>query len=212
MKLYYSPGACSLAPHIVLEEIGRPYQTHLVSSMDGSTKTAEYLEINPKGRVPVLDTGTDVITEVPAIMTYLARTYPESKLLDDSPINFARALEWMNWLASGVHALPVAQIWRVERFADDPDAYSSIKRQGMLNLESSYQMIEQKLQELPDLWVIGNSYSIVDAYLLVFYRWGNRLGLDMKPTFPVWTKHALALLEREAVQKVLEHEQISIWE
>ncbi len=97
LKLYYSPGACSLAPHIVLQEIAEPFEIELISSMDGSTTSKSYLEINPKGRVPVLRIGEKTITEVPAIMTYLALTYPQSQLLSDAPKELARSIEWMNW-------------------------------------------------------------------------------------------------------------------
>ena len=216
MKLYYSPGSCSLAPHIVLEELlinsGQPYETKLVSSMDGSTQTKEYLGINPKGRVPALDIGGIIITEAPAIMIYLAQTNTGSDLLDGTPIKIARAIEWMNWLSSSVHALPVAQNWRTERFSDDQACYQSIQEKGMGNLRSSYLQLEEKLSASNSKWTNGDSYSIVDPYLLVFYRWGNRLGLEMKTLYPVWTEHAFSMLDRKAVVNVLDHEGISIWE
>ena len=77
MKLYYSPGACSLAVHIALAEIGKPYETTLVSTSDGSTWADAYLEINPRGKVPTLVDQGHVITEVSAILMYLAQTNPE---------------------------------------------------------------------------------------------------------------------------------------
>ena len=80
MKIYYSPGACSLAAHIVLEEIGLPYERELISSMDGSTESATYLSINPKGRVPALDIGGALITEVSAITAYLGMSYPQKAM------------------------------------------------------------------------------------------------------------------------------------
>jgi len=216
MKLYYSPGSCSLAPHIVLEELnlslGQSYETELVSSMDGSTQSKQYLGINPKGRVPALDIGGEIITEAPTIMLYLALTQPKANLLDQTPLILARAMEWMCWLSSSVHALPVAQMWRTERFSDDKSTHGSIQAQGMRNLQSSYQQIEEKLSNTNSVWVNADSYSIVDAYLLVFYRWGNRLDLNMKSQFPNWTQHALAMLDRKAVLNVLDHEEISIWE
>ena len=211
MKLYYSPGSCSLAPHIVLEEIGNPYETELVSAMDGSTKSAEYLKINPKARVPALDIGSQILTEAPAILVYLALSNPDAKLLDESPHQITKAIEWMNWLSSGVHALPVAQNWRVERFSDDENSYPGIRHKGMQNLHDSYQMIEDRMSAAGDRYALGDRYSIVDPYLLVFYRWGNRLGLDMEKRNPNWTRHTRALLERPAVVNVLEAEDISVW-
>jgi len=206
-KLYYSPGACSLAPHIVLEEIREPFDIELVSSMDGSTSTAEYLKINPKGRVPVLDIGESVITEVSAILTYLALTYPKSELLENTPVGLARAIEWMNWL-TGIHSSVIAQNWRVERFSNNPSAHKDIQVKGMENLIEVCGQIDTKLRNLK--WAVGEKYSIVDPYLLVFFRWGNRLGLDMKE-YLHWTKHAKLVEQRKAVQSVLKVENISIW-
>jgi len=206
-KLYYSPGACSLAPHIVLEEIGEPFDIELVSSMDGSTSTAEYLKINPKGRVPVLDIGESVITEVSAILTYLALTYPQSDLLENTPTGLARAIEWMNWL-TGIHSSVIAQNWRVERFSNNPSAHKDIQVKGMENLIEVCGQIDTKLRNLK--WAVGEKYTIVDPYLLVFFRWGNRLGIDMKE-YLHWTKHAKLVEQRKAVQSVLKVENISIW-
>ena len=206
-KLYYSPGACSLAPHIVLEEIREPFDIELVSSMDGSTSTAEYLKINPKGRVPVLDIGESVITEVSAILAYLALTYPKSDLLENTPTGLARAIEWMNWL-TGIHSSVIAQNWRVERFSNNLSAHKDIQVKGMENLIEVCGQIDTKLRNLK--WAVGEKYSIVDPYLLVFFRWGNRLGLDMKE-YLHWTKHAKLVEQRKAVQSVLKVENISIW-
>ena len=176
LKLYYSPGACSLAPHIVLQEIEEPFEIELISSMDGSTTRKEYLEINPKGRVPVLGIGEKTITEVPAIMAYLALTYPQYHLLSDTPEELARSIEWMNWLSS-IHSSIVAQIWRVERFSNDISAHGGIQEKGMENLGDVYAQVDDNLKDKK--YAMGGNYSIVDPYLLVFFRWGNRLGLDM---------------------------------
>ncbi|MEH6631456.1 MAG: glutathione S-transferase family protein [Halopseudomonas aestusnigri] len=208
MKLYYSQGACSFAPHIVLEEINIPYTAELVSSMDGSTRAPEYLKINPKGRVPVLETGGEIITEAAAIMTYLAFNNPRCGLIGKTPLSIARTVEWMNWL-SGVHAFAIAQNWRTERFSDDVRAHEGIQTKGMENLKDIYSLIDQKLRDVK--WAVGDEYSIADPYLLVFFRWGNRLGLNMRE-YKNWTLHAERMEQRAAVITVLEKEEISIWE
>ncbi len=120
----------------------------------------------------------------------------------------ARAIEWMNWL-SGIHASIIAQNWRTERFSDDIDAHKGIQAKGMQNLFETYAQIDVKLQT--EKWAVGDSYSIADPYLLVFFRWGNRLGLDMT-IFSNWTNHAKRIEQRRAVQTVLVKEEISIWE
>ena len=207
LKLYYSPGSCSLAPHIVLEEISEQFDIELVSSMDNSTSTAGYLKINPKGRVPVLDIGESIITEVSAILTYLALTFPQADLLENTPTGLARAIEWMNWL-TGIHSSVIAQNWRVERFSNDLSAHKDIQIKGMENLIEVCDQIDSKLQS--HKWAVGEKYSIVDPYLLVFFRWGNRLGLNMR-AYSHWTKHAELMEQRKAVQSVLKVDNISIW-
>ncbi len=207
MKLYYSPGACSFAPHIVLEEINMPYEIELVSTMDGSTRTHEYLQINPKGRVPVLDLNGEIITEAAAIMICLALQNPDSNLIQNTPIGMARTIEWMNWL-SGIHAFAIAQNWRTERFSDDTQAHEALQAKGMNNLQDLYSLIDAKLEGTK--WAVGSEYSITDPYLLVFFRWGNRLGLKMSD-YKNWTRHAERMECRPAVISVLEKEEISIW-
>ena len=179
--------------------------------MDGSTQSPEYLGVNPKGRVPALAIDGQILTEAPAIMTYLALTNPDNGLLGNMPIDTARALEWMNWMSSGIHALAIAQNWRVERFSDDEKSFDGIRKKGMVNLRASFELVEGKLHNTPGRWAVADRYSIVDPYLLVFFRWGNRLGLDMKSAFPQWTKHAQAMLKRQAVLNALTDEDIDIW-
>lgn len=208
MKLYYSPGACSLAAHIVLEEIGKPYETELVSSSDGSTRSASYLGLNPKGRVPMLNDGDQNITEATAIMMYLASINPSLNLVDNDPLPLARTLEWMNWLAT-IHAQIIAQQWRVYRFTDDVAAHAGIQAKGKANFIEVCRLIDEKIGQSD--WAVGNQYSIADPYLLVFFKWGNRIGVDMK-LYKNWTRHALKMEQRQAVQKVLRAEGISLWE
>lgn len=207
LTLYYSPGACSLAPHIVLAEIGVPFELILVSTADGSTRSSKHLQVNPKGRVPVLDTEHERITEASAIMTWLALMHPEKELIANTPLGLARTIEWMNWLA-GIHAAVIAQNWRTERFSDDESAHQKIQHKGMENLQQTYEQIESLLKDRT--WAVADTYSVADPYLLVFFRWGNRLGLDMSQ-FPGWTEHAKNMQQREAVKSVLATEEISIW-
>lgn len=208
MKLYYSPGACSLAPHIVLEEIGKPYEIQLVSTADGSTGSSEYLTINAKGRVPLLIDGELSITEASAIMTYLALTNPTSNLIDSTPLQLARTIEWMNWLAT-VHTQAIAQNWRAERFTDDEKAHAGIQKKGMENLSHACNHIDRQLENKN--WAVNDQYSVADPYLLVFFRWGNRLGVNMRQ-YEHWAQHATQMEKRRAVRSVLNAEKISLWE
>ena len=209
--LYYSPQSCSLAPHIVLEEIGAPYAIELVTATDGlMTGTPAWRAVNPKARVPALSgvPGTaggseGVLTEAHAILVYLARTNPAVGLLPQGHAGEARAVEWMNWLASNVHAMSFGQIWRPERFVADPALFPAVQARGMETLQEQYAYIERLLGDGRD-WAVPGGYSVVDTYLLVFYRWGGRIGLDMKAACPEWAALSRRTVARPAVRRVLD--------
>ena len=219
-RLYYSPGACSMAPHIVLEEIGAPFELELVSSRgerEGAmTATAEWRRVNPKGRIPALAPvpgsagGADaLLTEVPAILYYLAARHPEAGLLPLEPAGVARCLEWMNWLSGNVHAMAYGQIWRAQRFSAEESALASIRDQGRRNLLGQYAYIEALLGDGRE-WAVPGSYGIVDAYLLVFFQWGQRIGLHMRADFPAWSAATDRVLDRPAVARALATEGVTI--
>ncbi|NTE85760.1 glutathione S-transferase family protein [Agrobacterium rubi] len=207
--LYASPGSCSLAPHIVLEDIGSPYHVMYVSTDKGETKTAEFREVNPKGRVPVLAESGFILTEAPAILLHLAQTSPSQSLLQLDGDDLVRSVEWFNWLSGTVHAIAVRMIWRPEYFSDDPPQHPAIVEKGRQHLLEAFSLVEMKMGARK--WAVGDRYTVVDPYLLVFYRWGNRMLIDMQHAFPAWTTHAKRLAERKPVQDALSQENISLW-
>ena len=209
--LYASPGASSLAPHIVLQEIGAPFELALVvhHGEGADTHKLAFQKMNPKGRVPVLTDGEFVLTESAAIIVFLASQHQEAGLMPQGPDGFVRAIEWFNWLSSAVHAVAVRMVWRADFFSGDPAAHPAIVSKGHEHLAHAHSLIEQRLQGRD--YAVGNAYSIVDPYLLVYYRWGNRMQLDMAGRFPAWTAHARRLETRPAVQRALAAEQISLW-
>jgi glutathione S-transferase len=217
-KLYYSPKSCSLAPHIVLEEIGKPYETELAQAGEGGrTRTHEWHAINPKGRVPALTNvpgsiggAPNLLTEVPAILNYLADTNPEAGLVPNDASGRARVNEWLNWLSSNVHAMSFGQIWRPERFVDDQRLYGVVQEKGRCNLADQFTYIEELLGD-GRKWAVGDAYSIADPYLLLFWRWGNRIEMDMA-LYPAWSDLALRVMDRPAVRRVVERTGISdVW-
>lgn len=143
--LYYSPGACSLAVHIVLEELAAPFGLTLASTSDGGTQSPEYLRLNAKGRVPVLVTGDSVLTEAPAILIYLASAYPAAHLLDASVEALVKSVEWFNWLSGTVHAVAVRQVWRPESFTLDPTAHAAIVGKREESLRKAFTRIDTRL-------------------------------------------------------------------
>jgi glutathione S-transferase len=207
--LHHSPGACSLAPHIVLEEIGLPFALNLVSTASGGTQSPEHLRLNPKGRVPVLVWGDEVLTEAPAILLHLALQHPTAALMPEGDAGLVRAVEWFNWLSGSVHAVAVRQVWRPQTFTTRAEPHDDIVAQGHQALRTAFALIESRLAGRE--WAVGGRYSIVDPYLLVFFRWGNRMGHAMRTAYPAWAQHSQRLLERPAVGRALATEGISIW-
>ncbi|RZJ11476.1 MAG: glutathione S-transferase family protein [Rubrivivax sp.] len=207
--LHASPGSCAFAPHIVLEEIGAPYHLELMSPGHPETRSDAFRQLNPKGRIPVLVSGNFVLTEAPAILLHLGLAHPTAGLIGQDPEHIVRAVEWTNWLSGTVHAVAVRMVWKADHFLPDPATHAPLIEHGMTHLLSAFSLIEAKLQDRP--YALGDRYSVVDPYLLVFFRWGNRMRVDMRSRYPVWTDHAKRLERRDAVQRALAQEAISLW-
>jgi glutathione S-transferase len=211
LTLYYWPGACSLAAHIVLEESGLPFRAVKVNFAEAEQKTPAYLSINPKGRVPALATPSGVLTENPAILYYLARQMPEKKqeVMDwpMDPTDAARCIEWLAWCASTLH-VAFAHISRSERYADSVEGKTEVAKKGAESCRPLWESVERRLALAASPWALGERYSVVDPYLQVFWNWGrgDRLKYDMTRDFPSWTRHAQRLAERPAVQRAFVRE------
>ncbi len=201
---YYAPGACSLASHIALEEAGAKFSAAPLVFASQQQRHPRYLAINPQGRVPALVVGNAVITESIAVLTYIAQRYPEAQLLPfGDPRLLARAYELMSWFASSVH-ISFGQIWRGERFTDDISTKEQLKADGRQRVLSAFQDMDRAISH--GEWFLGDRYSVVDPYALVFWRWGPRLEIDMA-AYPVWSAHANRVLGRPATQRALAREQ-----
>lgn len=211
-ELFYSPGACSLAAHIVLEEVGADYTLHLVSVEKGETVREPYLSINPKGRVPALkiDGEPEILTELPAILLYLARRYSDFGLVPTGdPLAEARSAEWLAWLAGWVHGVGFGLLLRPEQFSDDPAHRDVLVARGGAVIAASFADIEKKFQDGRQ-WATGARYSIVDPFLLVLYGWGGRMGLPMRAQYPHWSASIGRVVQRPAVTRTLAAEGLSI--
>jgi len=115
----------------------------------------------------------------------------------------------MNWLASNVHAMSYGQIWRPNRFVADERDFAAVQDKGQQNLRDHYAYIEHLLADGRE-WALGADYSVVDLYLLVFYQWGGRVGLDMQGNYPAWRRLTDRTAQRPAVQRVFADEKISL--
>jgi glutathione S-transferase len=209
LTLYYSPGACSLAPHIMLEEVGAAYETVRVSLVDGDQRKPAYLALNPLGRVPVLVEDDFVLTETPAILSYLGHRFAETGLLPLTNLHLlARCEQLLAFFSSSVH-VAVAQVWRAPRYVEDPAAFDAVRAGGRRNLLAYFDGIEAMLADSD--WLVGGRYSVADIYPLIFYRWGLRMGEAMG-AYAAWTSHASRIIERPAVQRAVAREGLSIAE
>ena len=209
LRLFYSDGACSLAPHIALEETGAEYEPIRIDMASGEQRKADFLRINPKGRVPALAVDDWVLTENPAILQFVAQTFPDAGLWPQQLRDQARVTEWLGWIASTVH-VAYAHVRRAERYADSEAALAEIRAKGLLTCRSLWQAVDARLAEGP--WAIGETHSVADAYLLVFWTWGRGpvLGFDMAKDFPNWTAQARRMAGRAAVQRAFAREGLAL--
>jgi glutathione S-transferase len=204
ITLYYSPGSCSLAPHIVLRDVGADFALARVPVAERATYTPEYLRINPKARVPALAIDGFVVSENPAILALLGRRFPAAGLYPEGGEAEARCLEWLAWQSNTVH-IAFAQVWRAERFVEREADFPPVQASGRANIARHCATIEERLAASP--FAAGERTSVADPMLLVFYRWGLRLGMAMDG-YTAWTRHTTAMMARPAVAAAFAAEQI----
>ena len=175
IKLFYSPGSVSLASHIALEEAGAAYEAVKVDTAAGDQRKPEYLAINPKGRVPAVATGQGALTETLAILAWVAETHPQAGLLPSDPWARAQAHAFNSYLASTVHVAH-AHGRRGARWADEESSYADMRRKVPQTMAACFQLIEDELLAGP--FVLGEAFSVCDAYLFTVARWleGRRCG------------------------------------
>lgn len=202
LTLYYSPGACSLAPHILLEEAGARFVAECFPIAEGAHQQPDYLLINPHGRVPTLRVGAEVVTENIAIMTYIAGRFPNAELIPADSLHAARVYEHLSFFVSSVH-IAFAQLWRAERFADDATTHPAIQESGRRTLPGFFAEIEAMLEDRA--FLVGHSFTAADTYPFIFHRWARRIGVEVD-CYPAWVSHTRRLLARPSVQRALTRE------
>ena len=182
LTLYFAPGSSSMAVHITLHEIGVAFEGKPMSFKKDDMRSPDYLALNPEGKVPTLVIDGQPLTEVAAILFYLAKRYPDAGLLprDDSEAD-ARALSWMSFAASTLHPA---------------------RRHGLDHAREVWGIADRRLGSG---WALGR-YSIADIHLFrLYWRLANSLKLSPE-TFPNLTAHYARMMARPAVQKTIEIE------
>jgi glutathione S-transferase len=203
LTLYYAPGACSMAAHIVLEESGEKYTPQRVDLAKGEQKTDAYLKIHPLGRVPALrlDSG-EPLSENTAILPYLGKRFG---LWPKDATAEAKALSLIGFFAASVHPAH-AHVGRPERYTADASAFPGIKDMG---LKTFHGYLKQTDAMLDGREWLSDRYSVLDPYAFVFYTWGVRRELPMGE-LKNYTAFKDRMLKRPAVQRVVEDEKIKV--
>jgi glutathione S-transferase len=201
MKLYMTPGSCSTAIHIILEELEEVFEAHIVNLPAGDQFKPDYLAINPKANIPALmrQDGT-VLTEVPAIAFWLGRARGRGKLWPKDVENETRALEMMTFVAGSIHGHGFARIFATGNFSPDSSLHESIKAQGRLLVEKTFSIVNKALEGKS--WIAGD-YSVADAVLFYVEFWADKTEIDLPQNV---LRHYRAMLERPAVSQVLREE------
>jgi len=199
LTLYHVPGSCSQAVRIALEEAGATYRLHCLDFERQQQQSAEYLCINHKGRVPALATAHGVLTEVPALLAYIAQCFPEASLAPGDAFTYAQMQEFNCYLSSTVH-VAYAHGRRAARWADSPAAIAEMQRKVETNMVECCMYIEQHYLRTP--WILGTTYSVADGYLYTIFGWLQRDGMEIAQ-FSKLHEHFRRMSERAAVRRAL---------
>ncbi|KAF2723779.1 hypothetical protein K431DRAFT_282473 [Polychaeton citri CBS 116435] len=233
ITLYRAPGACSLTPHILLQELGIPFKSVVmtytvagVAAADGSITAEEYKrDIHPQGYVAALQVDNTVITELPAIaltIISLARAHGKSELaadLDggDDILRRGKCMEWLAWLSGTLHGAGYGAYLRPARYSVDKSeqALELVKAKGMLTIKDCYRLIEEKLKANvaaggSEAHALGSKFTVVDVAMYNFWLWGPRNGIDMVKTYPGYTEVVRGVEKRDAVRRALEVEELPL--
>jgi glutathione S-transferase len=205
LTLYFAPHTISLATHIVLEEVGADYATVRIDFGTTQQRSPDYLKINPKGRMPALVTDRGILTETPAMLVYVAQSFPQDGLAPiDDPFLFARMQSFNAYLCSHLHVAHAHRM-RGHRWVDADDAHSiaAMQRKVPQAVGESFAMIEREMLKGP--WVMGERYTICDPYLFTLAQWLEADGVDPR-TIPRVIDHRRRMAERPTVRKAIAQE------
>ncbi|KAH6874782.1 glutathione S-transferase [Thelonectria olida] len=211
LTLYQSNGSSAFVPHAVLLHFGIPFTTILMiegpegyESADGTISHAAYLKIHPQGFVPVLDVDGETLTEVPALLNYIASLVPKARLVGDEGLGRARVAEWLNFLSGTLHGNGLAMLKRPGRFADDPAAFDALRVKGKKVVRSCFARIDGQLEGRE--FAVGDALTAADFYLYGFARLGREIRFDMETDFPNYAAHARRAEGFDGVRKAIKAE------
>lgn len=203
LTLYFAAHTCSLASHIALLDAGAPYALQRVDFSKAEQSSANYLQINPKARVPALATAHGILTETPAMLAYIAQCFPTAKLAPlDDPFAFAEVQSFNSYLCSTVHVAHAHRM-RGYRWASEEASFADMKRKVPEAVGACFSLIENRMLKGP--WVMGDHYTIADPYLFTLAQWLETDGVDPK-SVPRVTAHRTRMSERANVRRAIAEE------
>lgn len=205
LKLFYAAHTCSLATHIALEEVGADYSTVRIDFAKAQQQSPDYLKINPKGRVPALVTDRGILTETPAMLAFVAQSFPAANLaLMDDAFAFAEVQAFNSYLCSSLHVAHAHRM-RGHRWvdADDAAAIAAMQRKVPQSVTAGFELIEHDVLKGP--WVMGERYTICDPYLFTLAQWLEQDGVEPR-RIPKVIDHRRRVAERAATRKAIAEE------
>ncbi|KAF4502774.1 glutathione S-transferase GST [Fusarium agapanthi] len=211
LTLYRANGSCSLIPHAILRHYKIPFTAVRlkfgpdgVKAADGSFSNAQYRSIHPRGYVPALTVDNEVITELPAILSFITSLVPKENLLGIGPVQQAKVLEWLVFLSGTLHGLGYGAWLRPGRFSDDVAAHDKIRTKGREVIHESFERIDDGLKNRE--FIIGNSLTVVDFNVYIFARWAHEVKIDLEKEYSHYYEHVRKIETMEGVSEAVENE------
>lgn len=210
MQLYFHPGNASMAPHLLLQEIGCPFELRFVDRDRGEHRSPAYLQLNPNGRIPVLVDGELVLYEAAAICLHLADRFPQAGLAaSPGTPQRAKLYQWLLWLSNTLQAMLMHHFYP-ERMVDSGDAAAASQVQGQADVQigAMLDILDAELARHGGPWLLGQDYGAADAYALMLCRWTRAFDRPAR-SLPHLGPYLQRLLARPAVQRMFQAEGLS---
>jgi glutathione S-transferase len=211
MKLYFAPGACSFVPHTLLETAGAPFEPVLVKLHKGEQQQEPFKAINPRGQVPVLVDGEEVITQILAIVTYLDAKFPDQGFLPREPLARTRVLETLAWMNNTVHPT-FTHVFMPYKFAGTPEAQAELKdfnAKVYAVLLGEIEAMAQRAAAAGQPFLGGARFGPLDAYALTLLRWGGFARIDPTSYGALWA-HVQKVAQLPGVQRAIARERLEL--
>lgn len=207
LKLFFAPGACSFVPHAMLELAEVAFEPSMVKLHKGEQRLPDYLALNPRGQVPVLVDGDEVITQIVAIVLYLDEKLPMAGILPPAGLERARALQVLTWMNNTVHPT-FTHVFMPQKFTDDEAAQKAIREFGAARYRELLGEIETMAAQAAP-WMVGLRPGALDAYALTLLRWGGHAGIN-PADFPASWALVQRFAELPGVARAIERERLQL--